>query len=148
MVHVAWPDICEVARAWVSSGVLSLYPEGLHLLCRIQHNDAWVIQVEVDLDMNAYANARAWHGDRKARTVKQQKTIEANKKALAVADKKVQIQLSKVCFTRHYSGIPTSVCHFRTSELFSRPALMWSIGRRALTRSWTIANNLLAHLAY
>ena len=54
------------------------------------------MQVEVDLDMNAHANARAWHGDRKARTVKQQKTIEANKKALAVADKKVQIQLSKV----------------------------------------------------
>ena len=53
-------------------------------------------QVEVDLDMNAHANARAWHGDRKARTVKQHKTIEANKKALAVADKKVQIQLSKV----------------------------------------------------
>ena len=53
-------------------------------------------QVEVDLDMNAHANARAWHGDRKARTVKQQKTIEANKKALAVADKKVQVQLSKV----------------------------------------------------
>ena len=53
-------------------------------------------QVELDLDMNAHANARAWHGDRKARTVKQQKTIEANKKALAVADKKVQIQLSKV----------------------------------------------------
>lgn len=54
------------------------------------------MQVEVDLDMNAHANARAWHGDRKARTVKQQKTIEANKRALAVADKKVQIQLSKV----------------------------------------------------
>ena len=46
--------------------------------------------------MNAHANARAWHGDRKARTVKQQKTTEANKKALAVTDKKVQIQLSKV----------------------------------------------------
>ena len=55
-----------------------------------------LMQVEVDLDMNAHANARAWHGDRKARTVKQQKTIEANTKALAVADKKVQIQLSKV----------------------------------------------------
>lgn len=55
-----------------------------------------LMQVELDLDMNAHANARAWHGDRKARTVKQQKTIEANKKALAVADKKVQVQLSKV----------------------------------------------------
>ncbi|CAK0786952.1 hypothetical protein CVIRNUC_010166 [Coccomyxa viridis] len=54
------------------------------------------VMVEVDVDMNAHANARAWHGDRKARTVKQQKTIEANKKALAVADKKVQVQLSKV----------------------------------------------------
>ena len=62
------------------------------------------MQVEVDLDMNAHANARAWHGDRKARTVKQHKTIAANKKALAVADKKVQIQLSKVhrCSSRLY----------------------------------------------
>ena len=51
--------------------------------------------------MNAHANARAWHGDRKARTVKQQKTIEANKKALAVADKKVQVQLSKVRSLHH-----------------------------------------------
>ena len=52
--------------------------------------------------MNAHANARAWHGDRKARTVKQQKTIEANTKALAVADKKVQIQLSKVMLSAPY----------------------------------------------
>ena len=57
--------------------------------------------------MNAHANARAWHGDRKARTVKQQKTIEANKKALAVADKKVQVQLSKVSLTWLFQqGVP------------------------------------------
>ncbi|BDA50353.1 probable nuclear export mediator factor Nemf [Coccomyxa sp. Obi] len=52
--------------------------------------------VEVDLDLNAQQNARAWHADRKARSAKQAKTIEANHKALAVADKKVQVQLSKV----------------------------------------------------
>ncbi|CAL8464758.1 g4293 [Coccomyxa elongata] len=52
--------------------------------------------VEVDLDLNAQQNARAWHADRKARSAKQAKTLEANQKALAVADKKVQAQLSKV----------------------------------------------------
>ncbi len=49
----------------------------------------------MDLDLNAQQNARAWHADRKARSAKQAKTLEANQKALAVADKKVQVQLSK-----------------------------------------------------
>lgn len=61
--------------------------------------DAFVlVQVEVDLDLNATKNARAWHTDRKARSAKQAKTLEANERALAVADKKVQAQLSKVSF--------------------------------------------------
>ena len=54
------------------------------------------LEVEVDLDMNAHANARAWHGDRKQRSAKQAKTLAANERALAVADKKAQAQLSKV----------------------------------------------------
>ncbi|EIE22903.1 hypothetical protein COCSUDRAFT_16391 [Coccomyxa subellipsoidea C-169] len=52
--------------------------------------------VEVDLDLNAQQNARAWHSDRKARSAKQAKTLDANKRALVEADKKVQVQLSKV----------------------------------------------------
>ena len=52
--------------------------------------------MEVDLDLNAHTNARAWHGDRKARSAKQAKTVEANERALAVAGKKAQQQLSKV----------------------------------------------------
>ena len=54
------------------------------------------VEVEVDLDLNAHTNARAWHGDRKARSAKQAKTVEANERALAVAGKKAQQQLSKV----------------------------------------------------
>ncbi|KAK9837244.1 hypothetical protein WJX81_001363 [Elliptochloris bilobata] len=52
--------------------------------------------VEVDLDLNAHANARRWHGDRKARTAKQAKTLDANTRALKVAEKKAQAQLTKV----------------------------------------------------
>ena len=59
------------------------------------------MEVEVDLDLNAHTNARAWHGDRKARSAKQAKTVEANERALAVAGKKAQQQLSKV-------GLPAS----------------------------------------
>jgi hypothetical protein len=54
------------------------------------------LEVEVDLDLNAHANARAWHGDRKQRSAKQAKTLAAHERALAVADKKAQAQLSKV----------------------------------------------------
>ena len=50
----------------------------------------------MDLDLNAQQNARMWHSDRKARSAKQAKTLDANKRALAEADKKVQVQLSKV----------------------------------------------------
>jgi len=53
-------------------------------------------QVEVDLDLNAHANARRWHGDRKARSAKQAKTLDAASRALKVAEKKAQVQLSKV----------------------------------------------------
>ena len=51
----------------------------------------------MDLDLNAHANARQWHGDRKARSAKQAKTLDANTRALRVAEKKAQAQLSKVC---------------------------------------------------
>ncbi len=94
--------------AWDFASRFSCAPEEHHAKHFIQHDDASWMQVELDLDMNAHANARAWHGDRKARTVKQQKTIEANKKALAVADKKVQIQLSKVHLPSHLAGTPRS----------------------------------------
>lgn len=50
----------------------------------------------MDLDLNAHANARRWHGDRKARSAKQAKTLDANTRALRVAEKKAQAQLSKV----------------------------------------------------
>ena len=62
---------------------------GPHLIC--------APQVEVDLDLNAHANARTLHADRKARSVKQAKTLAANTRALKVAEKKAQAQLSQVC---------------------------------------------------
>ena len=55
----------------------------------------------MDLDLNAHANARRWHGDRKARSAKQAKTLDANTRALKVAEKKAQAQLSKARARRH-----------------------------------------------
>lgn len=54
------------------------------------------LQVELDLDFNAYANARAHYEKRKQHMVKQQKTVDANEKALKAAEKKAQQQLSQV----------------------------------------------------
>ena len=67
------------------------------------------LEVEVDLDLNAHANARAWHGDRKQRTLKQAKTLAANERALAVADKKAQAALGKVRALLGFSGF-CNVC--------------------------------------
>lgn len=54
------------------------------------------MQVELDLDFNAYANARIHYEKRKQHIVKQQKTVDANEKALKAAEKKAQQQLSQV----------------------------------------------------
>ena len=54
------------------------------------------LQVELDLGFNAYANARAHYDKRKQHMVKQQKTVDANEKALKAAEKKAQQQLSQV----------------------------------------------------
>ncbi|KAL0046515.1 hypothetical protein WJX82_002614 [Trebouxia sp. C0006] len=53
-------------------------------------------KVELDLDFNAYANARIHYEKRKQHIVKQQKTVDANEKALKAAEKKAQQQLSQV----------------------------------------------------
>ncbi|KAK9805687.1 hypothetical protein WJX72_012021 [[Myrmecia] bisecta] len=53
-------------------------------------------KVEVDLEFNAYANARMHYENRKQRVVKQQKTIDANQKALKAAEKRALLQLSQV----------------------------------------------------
>lgn len=50
----------------------------------------------MDLELNAYANARAHFESRKKHMHKQQKTVDANVKALKAAEKRTQQQLSKV----------------------------------------------------
>ncbi len=55
-----------------------------------------ILKVELDLDFNAYANARIHYEKRKQHIVKQQKTVDANEKALKAAEKKAQQQLSQV----------------------------------------------------
>ena len=62
---------------------------------RNQHA-TYALQVELDLDFNAYANARAHYEKRKQHMVKQQKTVDANEKALKAAEKRAQQQLSQV----------------------------------------------------
>jgi hypothetical protein len=52
--------------------------------------------VEVDLALNAYANARAHYEARKRHQVKQQKTLDAHARALKAAEKKTTQQLSQV----------------------------------------------------
>lgn len=54
------------------------------------------MQVEIDLDLNAYANARAHFESRKAKAAKQQKTVEQNAKALLAAEKTAQQKLTQV----------------------------------------------------
>jgi hypothetical protein len=51
--------------------------------------------VEVDLGMNAAANARARHEVRKRAVAKQRKTVEANAKALAAAEAKTASTLAQ-----------------------------------------------------
>ena len=52
--------------------------------------------MDVDLDMNAFANARAHFEQRRVHAVKQAKTVAANEKALKAAEKKAEKQLSQV----------------------------------------------------
>ncbi len=54
------------------------------------------MQVEVEIDLNAAANARNLYANRKANLVKQQKTLDANEKAFKAAEKRAAQQLSKV----------------------------------------------------
>ena len=54
------------------------------------------MQVEIDLDLNAYANARLHYDSRKAKAAKQQKTVEQNAKALKAAEKTAQHKLTQV----------------------------------------------------
>lgn len=88
---------------------MTLCLNGIHACVQQQAE----VEVEVDLDLNAHTNARAWHGDRKARSAKQVKTVEANERALAVAGKKAQQQLSKV-------GLPASKRPVRAFPTFIR----------------------------
>lgn len=53
------------------------------------------LQVEIDLDLNAYANARAHYENRKAKMVKQVKTVEQNERALLAAEKTAQLKLTQ-----------------------------------------------------
>ena len=55
-------------------------------------------QVEVDLGMNAWANARARHEARKKFASKQRRTVAGNAKAIAAAEKRSAEQLAKVEF--------------------------------------------------
>lgn len=52
--------------------------------------------MEIDLDLNAYANARAHYESRKAKAAKQQKTVEQNARALQAAEKTAQLKLTQV----------------------------------------------------
>ena len=70
-------------------------------------------QVELDLDFNAYSNARAHYEKRKQHMVKQQKTVDANEKALKAAEKKAQQQLSQV-------RTKTAIQHVRKPHWFEK----------------------------
>ena len=69
--------------------------------------------MELDLDFNAYANARAHYEKRKQHMVKQQKTVDANEKALKAAEKKAQQQLSQV-------RTKTAIQHVRKPHWFEK----------------------------
>ncbi|KAI7842328.1 hypothetical protein COHA_003968 [Chlorella ohadii] len=53
-------------------------------------------KVEIDLSLSAHANARQYYDSRKKHQVKQQRTLDANQKALKAAEKKAQAQLKQV----------------------------------------------------
>lgn len=53
-------------------------------------------QVEVDLGLNAYANARWHHELKRKHALKQSKTLEANVKAFKAAEKRTAVQLTQV----------------------------------------------------
>ena len=52
-------------------------------------------QVEVDLSLNAYANARWHHDQKKKHALKQNKTLEANVKAFKAAEKRTATALTQ-----------------------------------------------------
>ncbi|KAG8228129.1 hypothetical protein J437_LFUL000131, partial [Ladona fulva] len=52
--------------------------------------------VDIDLDLSAYANARAYYDQKRHAAVKQQKTLDSEKKALKSAEKKTKQALKEV----------------------------------------------------
>lgn len=72
------------------------------------------MQVEVDLDLNAYANARRHFEQRRAHATKQAKTVAANEKALKAAEKKAEKQLSQ-------ARPPTSLTNGSPATCFQSP---------------------------
>ncbi|PSC75362.1 nuclear export mediator factor Nemf-like isoform X1 [Micractinium conductrix] len=53
-------------------------------------------KVEVDLGLSAHANARSYYDSRRKHQTKQQKTLDANQRALKAAEKKAQQALKQV----------------------------------------------------
>ena len=86
--------------------------------------------MDVDLDLNAYANARVHFDSRKAHASKQAKTEAAAEKALAAAEKKAAVQLSQVLFCISFLYVWLSSCSARHAFCcLSWPHACWPLSR-------------------
>jgi len=63
--------------------------------------------VEVDLQLSAHANARAYYDSRKKHADKTRRTLEANERALAAAEKRAREQLERVRCSGGGGGVGT-----------------------------------------
>ena len=66
--------------------------------------------MEIDLDLNAHANASAHYDGKKLKAAKQQKTIQQNEKALLAAEKTAQQKLEQATL------LPAPTDHPRPNE--------------------------------
>ena len=86
----------------------------------LNHPYVACLQVELDLDLNAYSNARVHFEQKKARDAKHQKTVEQNRLAFAAAEMRAKQQLSQawtlrlvLCCILHDAVLKACLLRFR-----------------------------------
>ncbi|KAF4516743.1 hypothetical protein B566_EDAN008433 [Ephemera danica] len=113
--QVAWPDIARMvqeAKAQgdpVASTITGLKLEVNNITMRLsdpygnddsgdEEDDSTLkpMMIDIDLDLNAHANARRYYDMRRNAAKKQQKTVESQKKALKSAERKTKQALKEV----------------------------------------------------
>ncbi|KAK9857575.1 hypothetical protein WJX84_011908 [Apatococcus fuscideae] len=105
-------------------------------------------RVEVEIDLNAAANARNLYANRKANLVKQQKTLDANEKALKAAERRATQQMSKAKSTASVQQVRKQLWFEKFYWFISSENYLVASGRDAQQNELLVKRHLVIGDAY